>query len=204
MRERTNLRGRAMLRSALVLIPTTAVVVGLTGFSAGPALELTGARAALELARSRADRLAFERTYAEAIDRAQGFERIERAQQGLDRLIPRGVSDLDLYTALRLSAETQGLQVETLRLGATRDPGHTRTHEMAELQSFELSARGSLDRFLATLTTVEELGLPVRVLELSLRRRDPDSASFEIHASLGLYRLVPAPADDPANEEETP
>ena len=190
MRELANLRRGRARRSGLLLLPAVATIVGLAGVTAKPALDLRAARGTVEAARENLGRLELERARRDAVRAAGGQERIEAAIAELDGQLPRGVTELDVHTAVRVAAELNGLVLDRLSVGELLDPGLPRASDVVLARSVHVAGRGGADAFFATLATLDALGVPVSVLEVSLARR-PDSASFEITSTLGLYERRP-------------
>ena len=202
MRAVSNLANGRVVRSAFLLVPTAVSILALGGVAALPALSLRDAREQVALAEHRAEQARTENARNEALQTAHGIERISDARKKVATLVPELVADLDLHTALRVAAELQGLEVETVSLGDLRDPGFPRTDDMIVMQDVVMSATGELPALFATLKTLEGLGVPVSVLEFSFERIQL-SSRFSLFVSLGLFqRTEPWEAVDEESQSE--
>ncbi|MEM7307217.1 MAG: hypothetical protein AAF682_11135 [Planctomycetota bacterium] len=207
MREISNLGRSALGRAAVLLVPAICSFVALAGVTARPAIGLTAARAELEQATIRARRYRVEWAKHVAYRDVDAGARLAEAQARIDRMLPSNVGKLDLHTALRLAAELSSLTVSSLHLGDAEDVGLPRLGDLAVLQRVELNAEGELPDVFTMLSTLERLGLPVVVHELSLDRTQPSTQTFGVYLSLGIYQVVPLPEDDTAearSEEQSP
>lgn len=184
MRDIGNLTTGRFRRSALLLVPVTLAALGVAGVTARPMMQLRDAQAGVDQALSNLERVEREAERNRVFEAARAQERLDAALAGVESLVPSDVSELDVHTAVRVTMDLHGLELQQLSVGGLYDAGFARGDDVVLLRPVEMTATGDIAEFFASLVTLESLGVPVTVLEMSIERLS--GARFEVFATLGL------------------
>ncbi len=204
----SNLSSGLAARGATFAAPSLVALLALAGVTAPPALSVGDARRSLEYARARAEE--FERERARAAQRGAtlSWEKLEQTVAALRSRIPQSLDPVVTQSALRLAAQRSGMELDSLVLGAQRDPLLPTTSDRLVVTLVELVGAGPIAAPVRVQRELAALGLPCCVLEANLDLPPDDSSRAQLRLQLGLLHFAPvlpqAESTDAAPDGEFP
>lgn len=204
-----NLRRGARQCALAWVVPSTLLVLALTGVAARPSLRLAEARAerarVAELVRHAQD----ESAHFAGFHAHGGPERVRAALERVRGLLPAPLPELELHGLLRLLATSHGLRLDTLQVAEPADAGLEHLDDVVARRRVRLEGSGEPADLLALLGTVRALGRPVAVHEFSLEEHEARGRRWELVLDLfesrGLSEFPTLDStDDPQRTREVP
>lgn len=187
-----NMRRGLAAKGALAIVPAVVTLVGLAGIAAPPALNMSQARVELEEAEQRLLECEDLNGRLESFLAIDGFDRGRAGIQTLRHLLPRDITQVEIFSIARLAARAQGLQLETLSAGEEMDLGLQSEDDRIALRELSLTGRSDLDRLVGFVELLKVYGYPTGVLQFSIQRARSEDLDFEYAMGLGFfYRTDP-------------
>ena len=193
MKPISNLKSGRLARGAVALLPVALSITALGGFTVIPTTNRDEARASHGAVRQFVAQGQQQRHRFQEYDEAKADDRVESALARVKSLVPRGSSELELHSLLRVIAEASRLSLESLAIGEPLDAGFEPLDELIAVRRIELRGSGPI----RALTNVDSLlragGHPTAVREFRFSRADDREDTFRWHAVLGVFEATDLP-----------
>jgi len=198
---RANSRG-PVSRSLLWIAPAVAIALGGAGVAYHPSGSVADAERSLADAEERAAHFDQVSREIQPFLDAGGFEQIAAAEGQLAHLIPSDVSEVEVFSTVRLAARATRIELTSISVGGLRDPELPTLSDQVMLREVSVAGRGGLSEWMELLSTMKGHGHPVVVLDSTFGRRDPTEQVFDVRMNLGLIQSFPAPPSEPSSGDD--
>ena len=185
-----NVRDRAWLQGAPLLVPAALSLIGLVGVVAFPSLGLQRAHDRLATAEERLREHHHALALREDCDPAVARATALAALGAVRELVPDELPPLLAHAALREAARLSGVELESVEVVEGLPLGLDGEHDSIEALALEITGRARLSELVEVCQRLKAMGLPAAVLELQVRRESAGLERFEFRAELGLLQRV--------------